>query len=94
MLAGIEKTGRENLIREIISVLGQWPEIERNVFLQAHYQGQSVETISRSFKLNVEEVRQILKQCDRRLYASLRNSGKSGSGTPSLPAVKIARPAA
>ena len=94
MSAGIVETRRESLIQEIFSVLGQWPQIERSVFCQAHYQGRSVEAISHSLQLDVEKVHQILKQCDRRLHASLRNPCESGCETHSLPAVGTARPAA
>ena len=94
MLADIAKARRENLIQDIFSVLGQWPEIERSVFCQAHYQGQSVESISRSLQLNTEEVRQILKQCDRRLHAFLRNVRKNGVETPWRPVIEPAYPAA
>jgi len=94
MSAGIEKKKREGLIKEIISVLGQWSERERSVFSQAHYQGQSVDAISRSHQLNVEEVQQILKQCERRLHASLKNLQQVDCEAPSLPAIIAARPAA
>jgi DNA-directed RNA polymerase specialized sigma24 family protein len=94
MLADIAKTRRESLIREIFSVLGQWPEIERSVFSQAHYEGQSMEAISRSLQLDVEEVHQILERCDQRLHASLRDLYKSGCETHSLPAIETTRPAA
>ncbi len=94
MFAGIETTKRESLIQEIKTVLGQWPEIDRNVFSKAHYQGQSVEDISRSLQLNAAEIQQILKQCDQRLHASLRNLRNPGGETPSLPTIHTARPAA
>ena len=94
MSGGIEKTGREILIREIANALGQWPERERSVFSQAHYQGQSVKAISNSLQLDVEEVRKILKMCERRLHASLRDLSKSDSESHSLPAVQITRSAA
>jgi DNA-directed RNA polymerase specialized sigma24 family protein len=92
MPGGIEKTKREALIREIVSALGQWPERERNVFSQAHYEGQSIEAISRSHRLGVEEVRQILRLCERRLHASLRNLPDDEA--ISLPLANTARPAA
>jgi DNA-directed RNA polymerase specialized sigma24 family protein len=94
MSGSIEKSRRENLIREIASALGQWPERERSVFSQAHYQGQSAETISGSLQLDVEEVRQILKLCERRLHASLRDLSKNDSEPLSLPVAEISRPAA
>jgi DNA-directed RNA polymerase specialized sigma24 family protein len=94
MSAGIDTTKREILIQEIMGALGQWPEKERNVFSQAHYQGQSVEAISRSLQLDMEEVRKILKLCERRLHASLRDLSKSDRAPLSLPATRTARPAA
>ena len=68
---------RENLFQKILDVLRQWPELDRRIFSQAHYEGQSSEAISRSLKLGVKEVSAILQQCDSRLRASLgtlRNS--------------------
>jgi DNA-directed RNA polymerase specialized sigma24 family protein len=94
MSVAIEKTKREGLIKEIISVLDQWPERERSIFSQAHYEGQSVDAISRSLQLNVEEVQQILRLCERRLHASLKNLQQVDCEAPSLPAVQTARPAA
>jgi len=94
MSGGIEKKRRENLIKEIINALDQWPERERSIFSQAHYQGHSVEVVSRSLQLDVEEVQQILKLCERKLHDSLRNLSRSNSEPLSLPAVKTARPAA
>jgi len=94
MLAGIEGTKRDSITREIINALGQWPEIERKVFSQVHYQGKSVEAISRSLQLDAVEVHQILKRCDRRLHASLRDLRERGCETPQIPAIKTSRPAA
>jgi DNA-directed RNA polymerase specialized sigma24 family protein len=74
VIAGAE---REDLLREIHNAFLQWPELERRIFSQAHYYGQSPEAISRSVQLDVEEVSTILKQCQRRLYASLRSFRKS-----------------
>ncbi len=78
------KMKREDLIQEISAVLSQWPELEQRIFAQAHYQGQSLEAISCSFRLDVEEVSIILKHCDRQLYASLREFCKSSCEKPSL----------
>jgi hypothetical protein len=74
----------ETLLEEISAAFHQWPELERRVFSQAHYRGQSPEAISRSLQLDVEEVSAILKQCDRRLYAFLRSFRKRSSEKPSL----------
>jgi DNA-directed RNA polymerase specialized sigma24 family protein len=64
---------RENLFREISYILRQWPELDRNVFFQAHYRGSSPEDISRALQLEVSAVNDILKQCDRRLHNCLRS---------------------
>jgi DNA-directed RNA polymerase specialized sigma24 family protein len=76
MLSVNAKTKREDLIQEIFNALHQWPELERRVFAQAHYHGQSLEAISCSHRLDVEEVIMILKRCDRRLHTSLREFRK------------------
>ena len=78
------KMKREDLIQEIFNAIRQWPELERRVFAQAHYHGQSLEAISRSHRLDVEEVGMILKRCDCRLHASLREFRKSSCEKPSL----------
>jgi DNA-directed RNA polymerase specialized sigma24 family protein len=67
------KIGRDDLLREISSILLKWPELERRVFAQAHYHGQSPEAISRSLQLDEKRVRMILQQCDGRLHAALRD---------------------
>ena len=83
MPAVTAKIYREELFREIFCVLHQWSELERNVFSRVHYHGQSTKTIALSLKLDVEEVKAILRQCERRLYASLREFRKI-SGEKSL----------
>jgi DNA-directed RNA polymerase specialized sigma24 family protein len=77
MRAVIAGTKRETLLQEINNALLQWPELERRIFSQAHYHGQSPEAISRSLQLDVEEVSSILRRCESRLYASLRSFRKS-----------------
>jgi hypothetical protein len=72
MPAVISKIDRENLFQEICNTLRQWPDLERRVFSQAHYHGQSVEAIALSLQLNVEEASAILKECDCRLNACIR----------------------
>ena len=94
MLAGIDKIGREGLVNEIINVLDQWPERERSVFSQAHYQGKNAETISSSLQIDVRDVQRILKQCDRQLHISLRALRKGICETPLISAANTARPAA
>jgi len=94
MPAVYSKTKRDDLFREIVSVFRQWPELERIVFCQAHYHGKSVEAISRSLNLNVEEVHALLNQCDCQLNASLRNFRNKGCEKPSLVPAKTACSAA
>jgi DNA-directed RNA polymerase specialized sigma24 family protein len=72
MQGHISKMDRESLFQEIRNALLRWPELERGIFSQAHYNGKSPEDISRSVKLGVKEVSAILKDCDRRLNASIR----------------------
>ncbi|MBP1624726.1 MAG: hypothetical protein H6Q07_2746 [Acidobacteria bacterium] len=73
MLALGAKLGREDLFREISNILREWPELERRVFYQAHYHGQSPEVISRSLQLDAKSVNAILQQCEDRLHAALKN---------------------
>jgi DNA-directed RNA polymerase specialized sigma24 family protein len=67
------KIGRDDLLNEISRILLKWPELERRVFSQAHYYGQSPEAISSSLRLDEKRVRTILQQCDSRLHAALRD---------------------
>jgi DNA-directed RNA polymerase specialized sigma24 family protein len=76
MSAAIINSKREELFREIANVLQEWPDLERRIFAQAHYHGQSPESISHFLKLDVEKVSTILKQCDRKLQTSLREFRK------------------
>ena len=86
MSGAIIKSEREELFREIANVFQEWPDLERRIFAQAHYHGQSPESISRSLKLDVEKVSTILKQCDRKLQTSLREFRKAGSfSAPLIP---------
>ena len=80
---GNAKIKRDNLVQEILSALSQWPELERRIFTQAHYHGRSLETISRSLRLDVEEVSFILKQCDHQLHTCLREFCISSCAKPS-----------
>jgi hypothetical protein len=91
MKAVFSKAKREDLFREIVGIFRQWPELDRTVFFQAHYHGKSVETISRSLNMDVEEVSIILKQCDRQLNASLRNFRQDTRDKPLPIPAKTAR---
>jgi DNA-directed RNA polymerase specialized sigma24 family protein len=86
MSIAIINSKREELFGEIANVLQEWPDLERRIFTQAHYHGQSPESISHSLKLDVEKVSTILKQCDRKLQTSLREFRKGGSfSAPLIP---------
>ncbi len=70
---GIElERNRELLSQAILDVLRSWPELHQRVFVQAHYQGRSVEAISGALGLSPVDARMILESCDRRLRAALR----------------------
>ena len=94
MPADIVRKKRESLIQDIFSILGQWSELERSIFCQAHYQGLSVAAISRALQMNAEDVHKILGQCDRRLIASLSDSYKNDPRTSSIPMIDTGCPAA
>ena len=87
----ISKTDREDLFQEICNTLLKWPELERRVFSQAHYYGQSLEAISRSLRLDVQEVSKILGECDRRLNISIKNFRKDAGEKPLLITAGAAR---
>jgi hypothetical protein len=90
----IANPNRETLVQEINKAFLQWSELEQRIFSQAHYCGQSPEIIAHSIQLDVEEVRATLKQCERRLHASLRSFRKRSCDKPSLSPEGIARLAA
>jgi len=87
MSAVILEGNREDLFHEISNILQKWPELEREVFAQAHYRGMTPEIISDSLRLDVHEVGSILKKCDRKLLNSLRefsrNDRSKGTFVPS-----------
>jgi DNA-directed RNA polymerase specialized sigma24 family protein len=79
-----EKMKREDLFQRILDTLQEWPNLDQQIFTQAHYQGQSIETISRSINLDVREVRLILQFRDRELYTALRKFREGSRGKPLL----------
>ncbi len=68
----IMERNRNGLSEAIVNVLESWPALDRQVFTQSHYRGESVESISKSLGLSVSDVRSILEQCSRRLRQSLK----------------------
>ena len=80
----------ENLFQSIFDALNRWPDLERKIFVHAHYDGQSVKAIARSLRLDAEEVSAILRLCDRRLYASLNSFRKSDCEKPPIVMVPVA----
>jgi DNA-directed RNA polymerase specialized sigma24 family protein len=90
MSAILLKRKREDLFQEIRGVFRKWPDLERKVFSLAHYQGKSMEAISRSLEVDVEIVRKILGECERELYTSLRNHREPGFDIPATISAKSA----
>jgi hypothetical protein len=82
MSAVTAKIYREKLFWVIFDILRQWSELERSVFARVHYHGQSPKTIALSLELDVADVRAILRQCEHRLYASLREFRKISGEKP------------
>jgi hypothetical protein len=93
MLAVAARSKRENLFQEISETVRQWPVRERQIFAQAHYQGQSQEAISASLQIDPAEVRAILNSCERRLHSSLRRFRKGNSEKSSHVSAETPRPA-
>ena len=75
---------RDQLSRAIMHVLKSWPELQRRVFVEAHYEGRPIESISRSTGLSQPEVRRILENCDRKLHWALRSFRSDGNGSVAL----------
>ena len=72
-LNNVMDRSRELLSQAILDVLGSWPELDRRVFVQAHYQGRPIENISGCLGLSTAEVRRILETCERKLLSALRD---------------------
>lgn len=85
---------RELLSQAIVESLKSWPEVQRQIFVEIHYGGRSVEEVSRTLGLPRSEVNQILEHCERKLYQALKalRDETSGdvSGEPSHPPVYAA----
>jgi DNA-directed RNA polymerase specialized sigma24 family protein len=84
MKAAVEKSRstRELLHRAILRVLRSWPERERVVFRQVHYCGRSAEDVSSKLGLEPGEVHEILRSCDFKLRASLREFRERSLDSP------------
>lgn len=87
------RKGRESLFQEILNILHQWPELERRIFCEAHYRGQSPEQVAQEFHMRTQQVRRILRQCDHRLHAALQNYRAAHRSTAPAVLPKSARPA-
>jgi len=68
----IQDQVRAQLTRAILAALNSWPEIDRRVFIMAHYSGRSIENISHTLEIAPREIQKILRQCDRRLRNELK----------------------
>jgi DNA-directed RNA polymerase specialized sigma24 family protein len=62
---------REYLSQAIVEAVRSWPDSDRRIFVQAHYEGKSAEEISNSSGLRLKDVFQILRVCEWRLSMSL-----------------------
>jgi hypothetical protein len=82
---------RRNLLHGIFHVLQLWPELHRRIFTEVHYGGQSAEALSLALNMDVTEVNEILKHCDRELHIALRGFRMSGCGQPSQITATTAR---
>jgi len=63
---------RQFLSQAIVEAVRSWPESDRKIFVQAHYEGKSAEDISDSSSLELADVLQILEICEWRLSKSLK----------------------
>ncbi len=72
----LERT-RHGLSELILRELESWQDLHRQIFVQSHYQGQTIEQMSNSFGLGPAEIRMILQQCDRRLRQALKSFRES-----------------
>jgi DNA-directed RNA polymerase specialized sigma24 family protein len=92
MLIERKETKREDLFQEITDAIREWPERDQHIFTRVHYRGQSIEKISSAFGLDVDEVRVILRHCNRKLYAALRKFHKSEPGKAPLVLIQVESP--
>jgi DNA-directed RNA polymerase specialized sigma24 family protein len=66
------ETTREFLSQAIVEVITSWPERDRRIFIQIHYEGKSAEEVSNSSGLRLTDILQILRVCEWRLSKSLQ----------------------
>ena len=62
---------RDSISHAILESLKSWPALPRQVFVEIHYQGRSVEEVASSRGISADEVARILGFCERRLYRAL-----------------------
>jgi RNA polymerase sigma factor (sigma-70 family) len=63
---------RELLSRVILRALESWPERDRQIFVEIHYEGHTIESISREIGISAQEADSILERCEQDLYGALR----------------------
>jgi len=90
MSAVLLKEQREDLFREISGVFDTWPDLERSIFSQAHYQGKSPEMISHALNVELDEIDFILRKCERELLTSLRFFRESRTGKTASSSIESA----
>jgi DNA-directed RNA polymerase specialized sigma24 family protein len=64
---------RELLSQAIVRTLDSWPQLHRRIFAEAHYRGESAESIAKSLGVGLDTVRTILRDCDSRLRNALKS---------------------
>jgi DNA-directed RNA polymerase specialized sigma24 family protein len=65
------ENNREDLAQAIVNELQSWPALERDVFKQVHYQGRRTQDVAHSLGINVQDVNEILDDCEVRLRSAL-----------------------
>jgi DNA-directed RNA polymerase specialized sigma24 family protein len=76
-----QQQSREILSRAIVEAISSWPELDRRIFIQVHYEGKSAEEIAGFSGLKPKDVLQVLKVCEWRLSKSLNSFWSSSEET-------------
>ncbi len=86
MAASILDTDRERelLSQVILKTLDSWPQLHRRIFSEAHYRGESAESIAKSLGVGLDTVRAILRDCDFRLRTALKLFREDSLASPHL----------
>jgi DNA-directed RNA polymerase specialized sigma24 family protein len=58
---------RELLSQAIVHTLDSWPQLDRQIFAEVHYNGRTIEDVANFLGINDEKVRRILQDSETRL---------------------------